>query len=310
MKVRTPTLRDRASAVIASLILGASGVLIPGASGVLIPGASGVLIVGASGVLIPGASGARAQTLNFASGDSDAPIQVDADAGIEWEQDRQIFTARGNAVAKRGNVTVRADVLQAYYRKKPGGGTDIWRLDADGNVRIVSADEKAFGDKGIYDIDNAILVLSGRKVRLVTADDEISATGQLEWWEKKHMAVARGNALAVRGERRLRADVLVAHFRKNKAGKSGIWRVEAFDNVHIVTAIDTVTAARAVYNTDSSIAILTGSVKITRGENQLNGCSAEVNLKTGINKLQGCGPAGAGGQRVRGLLSPGDVKKK
>ena len=293
MKTRSPTLLDRATGL-AGLIFGALAVLIPGASG----------------VLIPGASGAMGQTLNFASGDSDAPIQVDADDGIEWEQDRQIFTARGNAVAERGNVTVRADVLQAYYRKKPGGGTDIWRLDADGNVRILSGDEKAFGAKGIYDVDNAILVLSGPKVRLVTADDEISANRQLEWWEKKRMAVARGNALAVRGERRLRADVLVAHFRKNKSGKSRMWRVEAFDNVHIVTATGTVTAARAVYNADSSIATLTGSVKITRGENQLNGCSAEVNMKTNISILHGCGSPAAGGQRVRGLLTPGDVKKK
>ena len=296
VKARTPSLRDRLSAVIAlaGVVFGAAGVLIPGAAG----------------VLIPGASGARAQTLNFASGDSDAPIQVDADDGIEWEQERQMFTARGNAVAKRGNVTVRADVLQAYYRKKPGGGTDIWRLDANGNVRIQSDDEKAFGAKGVYDVDNAILVLSGPKVRLVTADDEISATRQLEWWEKKRMAVARGNAMAVRGERRLRADVLVAHFQKNTSGKSQMWRVEAFDNVHIVTATDTVTAARAVYNVDSSIATLTGSVKITRGENQLNGCSAEVNLKTGISKLRGCGSSATAGQRVRGLLSPGAVKRK
>jgi lipopolysaccharide export system protein LptA len=288
VKTRSPPLLDRASALIA--LVG--------------------LLFGASTVLIPGASGVMGQTLNFASGDSDAPIQVDADDGIEWEQDSQIFTARGNAVAERGNVTLRADVLQVYYRKKLGGGTDIWRLDADGNVRILSGDEKAFGAKGVYDIDNAILVLSGPKVRLVTAEDEISANRQLEWWEKERMAVARGNALAVSGERRLRADVLVAHFRKNKSGKSRMWRVEAFDNVHIVTATDTVTAARAVYNADSSIATLTGSVKITRGENQFNGCSAEVNMKTNISILRGCGSPAAGGQRVRGLLTPGDVKKK
>ncbi len=272
---------------------------------------SGLIIVALALVgLIFSASGGIAQTLNFASGDSDAPIQVDADEGIEWEQERQIFTARGNAVAERGNVKVRADVLQAYYRKKPAGGTDIWRLDADGNVRINSDSEKAFGEKGIYDVDNAILVLSGSKVGLITADDKITATRQLEWWEKKGMAVARGNALAVRGERRLSADVLVAHFQKNKSGKNRIWRVEAFDNVHIVTDTVTVTAARAVYNADSSIATLTGSVKITRGENQLNGCSAEVNMETGISKLHGCGQAGSSGQRVRGLLSPGAVKRK
>ena len=33
-------------------------------------------------------------------------------------------------------------------------------------------------------------------------------------------------------------------------------------------------------------------------------------MKTGISKLRGCGSSAAAGQRVRGLLSPGTVKRK
>ena len=256
-----------------------------------------------------GVPATHAQSLNFASGDSDDPIEVTATNGIEWEQENQVFTARGEARAVRGEVQVHADILRAYYRKKADGGTDIWRLDAEGNVRIVTPGETAYGDHGIYQVDNAILVLSGRKVRLVTADDEITADQQLEYWEKRRMAVARGNAQAVRGDKRLRADVLTAHFRRNDDGKTRVHTVEAFDNVRIDTDQDTVASDRAVYNVESGIVTLAGSVKITRGDNQLNGCSAEVNLNTNISKIKGCG-APQGGSRVHGLLQPGGARKK
>ena len=124
------------------------------------------------------------------------------------------------------------------------------------------------------------------------------------------MVVARGNAYAVRGDKKLRAEVLSAHLRKNKHGKTKIYRVDAFDNVYIVAERDTITADRGVYDVESGIATLTGSVKLSRDDNQLNGCSAEVNLNTGISKLKSCAGAGTGKSRVQGLFRPGNVKKK
>jgi lipopolysaccharide export system protein LptA len=48
------------------------------------------------------------------------------------------------------------------------------------------------------------------------------------------------------------------------------------------------------------IARLTGNVKITRGENQMNGKEAEINLKTGVSKMLG---------GVDAFIVPGSVKK-
>ncbi|MCG8511178.1 MAG: hypothetical protein MI741_18320 [Rhodospirillales bacterium] len=253
---------------------------------------------------------ADGQSLNFGDGKSDLPIEVVADDGIEWEQDSQQFLARGNARATRGDVSVHADLLRAYYRRAEGGGTQISRLDAVGSVRIESGGETAYGDTGVYDVDQSILVLGGKKVRLVTAEDEITADQQLEYYDLKRMAVARGNAVASRENRTLKTDVLVAHFRRDAAGKSRVHRVEAFDNVHIITDLDEVWGDRGVYNVDTGIATLTGAVRVTRGENTLAGCSAEVNLNTGLSKLKSCQE---GGERVRGLLMPSErpgVKEK
>ncbi|HER26441.1 MAG TPA: hypothetical protein ENI69_04965, partial [Rhodospirillales bacterium] len=211
-----------------------------------------------------GTSDVQAQGLNFASGDSDVPIEVFADDGIEWQQEQLTFLARGNARAVRGEVTVFADELQAFYRKLARGGTEIWRLDAVGHVRIETPGETAFGDRGVYDIDNAILVLSGGNVRLVTATDVITAKQQLEYWERKSMAVARGDATVVSDGKKLNADVLVAYFTKNKAGKTTVHRVEAFDNVRIDSGLEKATSKRAVYTVGTGIVILSEQVKLTR----------------------------------------------
>ena len=265
--------------------------------------ATAILVAG----LVSG-SGALAQSLNFGSGDSDKPIEIFADNGIEWQQENLLFLARGNARAVRGPVTVFANELRAYYRENSDGGTDIWRLDAIGKVRIKTQGETAYGDKAVFQVENGILVLSGRKVRLVAGNDEISANRQLEYWGKKRMAVARGNAIAVRQGKRLKADVLASYFRPDKNGDNKLYRVDAFDNVKIVTQNNTATADRAVYNVESGIATLTGSVKLVRGKNVLTGCSAEVNLSTGISKIFSCPTTpGVTRQRAQGVLR---LKKK
>ena len=257
-------------------------------------------ILGLAALLLP-ADAVRAQALNVTGAGDDLPIEVQADEGIEWQQDQQVFLARGNARATRGELTVHSDVLRAFYRKTEAGRTEIFRLEAVGKVRIVSTGETAYGDAAVYDVDKGIMVLSGKGVKLVTAEDTITADQQLEYYDTKQMAVARGNALAVRADRKIRTDVLVAYLRKDATGKTKVSRVDAFDNVHIVTAQDNVWADRGVYNVDSGIATLTGAVKLVRGENTLAGCSAEVNLNTGISKLKSC----EGQQRgVSGLLQP------
>lgn len=254
--------------------------------------------------------GAKAQGLNFKGGDSSDPIEIFADDGIEWQQEELIFVARGNAKAVRGEVEVRGDTLRAFYRKNASGGTDIWRLDASGKVEISSAGSKSKGENAVYDIDNAILVLSGGKtVKHVTDKDEITADKQIEYWEKKQMAVARGNAAAVREGKRIRADVLAAYFHKGEKNKTAVYRIEAFANVQIFTEKEKAFSDRAVYNVESGIATLAGSVKIIRDGNQLLGCSAEVNMNTGISKLFSCPQDVQGGKRVRGLISPKTGKK-
>lgn len=255
-----------------------------------------VAVTGLSGTAFHGT--AAAQGIGLPNQTRDTPIEILADDGIEWQQDNKAYIARGNARARQGDVTVHADTLTAFYRKTEGGGSEIWRIDADGNVRIVTPRQTAYGSKGVYEVERGIFVLTGAP-RLVTETERITAKESLEFWEKKSLAVARGDALAIKDDKRLRADVLTAHFAEGKDGKSEVTRVEAFDNVVITSPDEVVRARRGVYNTKTGIVVLRGGVKITRGEDQLNGDAAEVNLNTGVSRM-----LSGSSRRVRGSFTP------
>ena len=290
---------------------------------------------------------ARAQQLDLTHG---GPIDITAQDGLEWRQNEQEVIARGNAQAIRGNVTVDADTLTAWYRKKGGAqqtaqvtpasglagdpsteGNEIYRLQAEGHVHIFTATDQAQGDKATYDLDEAVMVMTGSDLKLTTPNDVITARDDLEYWPQKHMAVARGDAVVVTNDaKRVSADTLVAYTTDNPpppdaktvpvaakptddplASSGKLQRVEAFGNVSVRTPTDTVTGDRGVYVPDTGMARLGGNVHITRGQNQLNGAEANVNMKTGIATL--VSQRAVGGQkagRVHGLVVPNDESNK
>ena len=295
--------------------------------------------VGAAlGVLLVGATSALAQGIDLSRG---GPVEVTARDGMEWRQNEQMVIARGDARAVRGGVIVMADNLIARYRRKPGsaapaagaqsgvadtGSNEIYRLEAQGHVRIATATDLAVGDRAVYDIDQAVLVLTGGDLRLTTPQQTLTAEDSMEYWSDKGVAVARGDATIQTADgRRLSADTLVGYTvppstqgsslvgvqggARPAAAAGGdpslaagkLQRVEAFGNVVIRTAAETVRGNRGVYVPDSGIARLAGNVRITRGQNQLNGDEAVVNTQTGVSTLAR-GPGG----RVQGLVVPND----
>src|SRR6202040_3226623 len=176
-------------------------------------------------VCVGGLPRAVAQGLSLGGVSEDRPIEISADSGIEWQQDTQVYIARGNAMAKRGATEVHADTLTAHYRtsKGAGGETEIYRLNADGHVTIKGERQTVVGDQAVYDVDQQIGVVTGKALKMTTATDVVTARDSLEWYDQKQIAVARGDAVAVREAKRIRADVLTAHLTKDKPkpGESG-----------------------------------------------------------------------------------------
>jgi lipopolysaccharide export system protein LptA len=282
---------------------------------------------------------ALAQNIDMSQG---GPVDVTATDGIEWRQAEQVVIARGNARAIRAGVTVEADRLLARYRPAgqppgtrtspqpaaapmdaaPGGNNEIWRLEAEGRVKITTTTDTARGDRAVYDIDQAVLVLTGRDLSLTTAQQVITAKDSLEYWSQKRMAVARGGAVVTEAaeNRRVAGDTLVVYFlegaggpgspppaprpalapgEKEPPGAGRMDRVEAYGNVEIRTATEVVRGDRGVYSAQTGMARLLGDVRITRGDNQINGREAIVNMRTGVARL-----VSSPGARVQGLIVP------
>jgi lipopolysaccharide export system protein LptA len=271
---------------------------------------------------------AAAQNIDMSQG---GPVDITSNDGIEWRQEQRVVIARGNARAIRDGVTVDATRLLARYRPQAGtqqaaapgaadsplsGGNEIWRFEAEGNVRITTATDVATGDRGVYDMDQAVLVLTGRQLTLTTPNQNIVARDSLEYWSQRRMAVARGNAvLRTKDNRYVGADTLVSYLTPEGTpapvrsttpgaappppGSGRIDRVELFGHVEIRTETEVVRGDRGVYSAETGLARILGNVRITRGDNQVNGTEALVNFNTGISRL-----VNAPGDRVRGLIVP------
>src|SRR5262249_19817069 len=76
-------------------------------------------------------------------------------------------------------------------------------------------------DEAVYDTNQAVMVLTGRNLRIESPQSKITARDSLEYYEQKNLAVARGEAVAVQEDKRVRADVLTAHLLNKSAPAAG-----------------------------------------------------------------------------------------
>lgn len=345
---------------------------------------------------------AHAQQIDLSHG---GQITVSSVGGMQLDQHAQTVTFFNAAQATRGNVTVTADLLRAYYRKKAaapgpagthptkaaasgamlgalpppsgqqpsvpltpapgpaspspaspspaspggiasgglpgtaplatpathigdnpggdeGGSNEIYRLEAIGHVHIFTATDQAFGDHAVYDMDRAVMIMTGHDLHLITPQDLMTARDSMEYYPNTRMSVGRGDASVTTSDRRrISADVLVAYSDAPEqtktpakaptapdtqgqdplASSGKLRRADAFGHVVVRTATETITGDKGVYTPASSIARIAGNVHITRGQNQLNGAAAVINMKTGIATM-----TQAPGGRVEGLVVPND----
>ena len=237
----------------------------------------------------------------LASDQGGLPIEIEAEAGIEWRRNEQLYIARGNATARRGDLTVVADTLSAHYRDKSGGGSEIWQIEADGHVRLMSPGRTVTGGHAVYNLDTRILQVTGDNVGVQTGEEKLTAEQSLEYQEGPQIAIARGNATVIQAERQVRAEVMTGHFQRLADGKLDLVRLEADGGVEVKTADTYATSAKGNYDLTTDIMTLSGDVKVTNAGNQFNGEFAEVNVKTGVSRLLG---SASGSGKVKSLIMP------
>ncbi|MEW5683756.1 MAG: LptA/OstA family protein [Pseudomonadota bacterium] len=140
----------------------------------------------------------------------------------------------------------------------------------------------------------------------ITADE-------LEVQNKACVSTWRGNAEALQGQARLRANLIRAVF-ATKAGATSatgtgacgdLLRMEAEGSVYYVTSKDQrVRGDNGVYDAQNASVTLTGDVVAVQGQNVLRGSKMVFNTETGEGRMVGSATGKNAASRPRGVFYP------
>ena len=128
-------------------------------------------------LLLAAPAAAQDATLGFGGGDfdGDAPVEVQADE-LTVDQATGRATLTGNVVIAQGELRLSADVVTVDYATTDGRRR-IERLNATGDVLVVSGEDAAEGQEAVYTLGTSDILLTGDVV--VTQDGNVLAGDRL-----------------------------------------------------------------------------------------------------------------------------------
>jgi lipopolysaccharide export system protein LptA len=120
------------------------------------------------------------------------------------------------------------------------------------------------------------------------AIDVLDANGKAIW---------SGDVRIKQGDMRLNADTVTVYYsHSKKGGDPTITRLDAQNNVKLVTPSESATGRFGIYDVGQKTITLVGGVTLIRGENVLHGQRLSIDLESGRSKLDGAGTPAAPGQ--------------
>lgn len=144
-----------------------------------------------------------------------------------------------------------------------------------------------------------------------SSDGPIDVTAdELEVQQSECISIWRGNAEALQGDTRLRANVMRMYMSKtaSKPGAAGscgeLRRLEADGGVYYVTPQQRVRGDSGVYDATNETVVLTGDVVAVQGQNVLRGTRMVFNTRTGEGKMEGSAKGRNQTARPRGVFFP------
>jgi lipopolysaccharide export system protein LptA len=110
---------------------------------------------------------------------NDQPVQIEA-ASLEVHDKSKTATFSGNVQVVQGDTTMKCQSLVVFYGQEvgiaqndpkqasampgPKGAQDIRRIEAHGGVTVVTKDQNASGDLGVYDLQAKTITLTGNVI--------------------------------------------------------------------------------------------------------------------------------------------------
>jgi lipopolysaccharide export system protein LptA len=133
--------------------------------------------------VVPGNALAQGLMQSNLGQNQDQPVQIEA-ASLEVHDKNKTATFSGNVQVVQGDTTMKCQSLIVFYGHEvgiaqnaatpnakqlavapgPKGAQDIRRIEAHGGVTVVTKDQKASGDLGIYDLQSKTITLTGNVV--------------------------------------------------------------------------------------------------------------------------------------------------
>lgn len=214
-------------------------------------------------------------------------ITLDAEKEVTWDSNAQKMTAKGNAIATKENMSIKADQMEAYYAKNDTTKkSTITEVHAKGNVILTSEDANAYGNTLDYDISTDAAILKGAPAKIKTPKEEITAEESITYYPQAKKAIAIGNVHAVDKENnQIYSQKMIAFFIKDNQNKMVMDKVEIYNKVKIITKDATVWADKGLYLPKMGVIKLFDNVLIDQQGNKLKGDFAETNLNTGKSRI-------------------------
>jgi lipopolysaccharide export system protein LptA len=132
------------------------------------------------------AAGPPVQSLLQGGQDKDQPVQIEA-ASLEVRDKNKMATFSGDVQVVQGDTTMKCQKLVVFYGQEvgigqggaqagapapdtkaapagPKGAQNIRRIEARGGVTVITKDQNASGDLGVYDLIAKTITLTGNVV--------------------------------------------------------------------------------------------------------------------------------------------------
>ena len=227
-----------------------------------------------------------------------APVTIEASDFLEWDQNKGMYLAEGDAIAVQLDTRISADRLEASYDPE-SEGREINLMTATGNVSFIDGENTAMGARLVYDLQSSIYSVFGKNAKVTSPRGVMTATKKIIYDESnpekaKINGIGKANYTADDG-RIVAGDEIIAF--TNETGD--LQTLDAIGNAYVRTVDNqTATGDKVNYDFNTSIAILTGNVELIEGQNIIRGSRAEVDFNSGISRLISDGQGG----RVTGIM--------
>lgn len=124
---------------------------------------------------------------------------------------------------------------------------------------------------------------------------------RIEVRDRESLALFQGNVKVDQADMSLEANTVRVYYERGQSDALTILRIDANGNVRLTSPSERATGNYGIYDVRQRQITLVGNVRLVKGESTLNGDRLQVNLDSGIMRLDGApAVAGQSSNRVTG----------